>query len=214
MSAKNALDCNLNYEYPYLVDTKTPTKFSASSLKRAGNIEEDVSYVVKSKFMEEASKIGTAYHKILEMAKPLATLEKVNETIKQVEESGLLETEYLNKVDSQTVFRTLNLPFMNFGKAVAEQSFMGYFSGNIFTEYTTKKRVLIQGVVDLVLINQENDECILVDYKYSSAKKIEVLKERYSEQMEIYRYAIENILKKKVVHTYIVNVKTGEFIEV
>ncbi len=213
-NAKHALDCNLHYQYPYLVDTKTPTKFSASSLKREGLVEEEVSYVIQSKFNEEASKVGSAYHKVLELAKPLATLEQVKSVLLQAGENELIQPEYLSKVDADTVYRTLNLPFMNFGTATTEQSFMGYFKGERFTAHQTEKRVLIQGVLDLMLVNKEKNQCILVDYKYSSAKNIEVLKERYSQQMDIYSYAIENILKIKIEKIYIVNVRTGEFIEI
>mgnify|MGYP004630097275 FL=1 len=62
--------------------------------------------------------------------------------------------------------------------------------------------VLVQGVIDLYYINK-NDELILVDYKTDKNINDEILKERYQNQLLMYKTALEKSLKRKVDKTYI-----------
>lgn len=213
-SVKDAVLCNLEYSYPHTVDLTLPTKFSASSLKRQIHIEEDVAYAVRPRFSEDASKIGLAYHKILELSAPFATFEDVQKTVDFIVENKLFTSEIMQKVNLNSCVKTLSLPFMDYGVQISEKPFIGYFEAEKFTEYKSNNKVLIQGVIDLLLYNEASNSCVLVDYKFSKVQDDKILKERYREQLEIYRYAVTHILKLKVEKTYIVNVSNGHYIEI
>lgn len=66
------------------------------------------------------------------------------------------------------------------------------------------EKILVQGIIDLFYITQD-DEVILVDYKtdYVPEGKEETLKEKYQKQLDLYKMAIEGMMKKKVDNIYI-----------
>jgi ATP-dependent exoDNAse (exonuclease V) beta subunit len=65
----------------------------------------------------------------------------------------------------------------------------------------------LQGVIDLLAVGK--DQAIIVDYKYSSLTA-ESLKARYGKQLELYAYAVEKSIGKKVVKTALLNLFTGD----
>ena len=77
----------------------------------------------------------------------------------------------------------------------------------IFTDSTISTKILVQGIVDLIL--EFDDHIILIDYKYSSLP-INKLKQKYSNQILLYKLAIEKAYKKPVTESYIYSIKTGE----
>ena len=70
-------------------------------------------------------------------------------------------------------------------------------------------RVLVQGVVDLII--EKENSIVLVDYKFSSLPA-KVLKEKYMEQLKLYKLAIESAYKKNVQQMFIYSINTGELI--
>lgn len=70
-----------------------------------------------------------------------------------------------------------------------------------------KEKVLIQGVIDCIIPQKEG--CIILDYKTDmitedvTEKLEEQLRKRYKTQLELYRYAIEEIWKQPVKETYL-----------
>ena len=48
-------------------------------------------------------------------------------------------------------------------------------------------------------MQKEKEYAYLIDYKYSSVTSDEKLIQRYKKQLELYAYAVEKVLKKKVV---------------
>ena len=63
----------------------------------------------------------------------------------------------------------------------------------------TDEKILVQGVIDLYYIDK-NDDLILVDYKtdYVEYGNEYELVEKYKEQLELYRIALEQALNRKV----------------
>lgn len=60
-----------------------------------------------------------------------------------------------------------------------------------------EENVLVQGIIDLYYINKEGN-VILVDYKTDYAESENELKEKYKEQLNLYKKALENSLNVKV----------------
>ena len=59
-----------------------------------------------------------------------------------------------------------------------------------------------------MIVENEND-VIIKDFKFSHLK-IDALKQKYLEQLKLYRMAVENAYKKPVKHMYIYSIETGE----
>ena len=64
------------------------------------------------------------------------------------------------------------------------------------------EEILVQGIIDLYYIN-EQDELILVDYKTDYVTEENELIEKYSQQLELYKKALEEAFNKKVDKMYI-----------
>ena len=79
-------------------------------------------------------------------------------------------------------------------------------------EVDIDENVLVQGVIDLYYIT-ESGEIVLVDYKTDRVKEAEELVDKYSEQLRIYKMALEKSLGKKVTHVYIYSVYLEESVE-
>ena len=76
---------------------------------------------------------------------------------------------------------------------------------NKFLDTTAGDGVLVQGAIDLMCLT--GDECVIIDYKYSS-KNDELIRKTYMPQLNIYRLAAERILgiPQAKISAYIVNI--------
>ena len=76
-----------------------------------------------------------------------------------------------------------------------------------------EEHVLVQGIIDLYYIDTQ-DEITLVDYKTDYVQKgheIELI-QKYKEQLELYKNALEEALGKKVKNVYIYSVYLGQML--
>ena len=78
-------------------------------------------------------------------------------------------------------------------------------------EYSKKDNILVQGIIDLYYINKDN-ELVLVDYKTDYVQKGEEQKliDKYKEQLNLYKEALENSLERKVNKVLIYSTWIGE----
>ena len=112
----------------------------------------------------------------------------------------------LNKIVSLPVFDE-----MKGYKTYREQTFEAFFNADEIGYEGTKTEVLVQGVIDLLAI--KNDEAIIIDYK-ASKRNAETLLKKYGTQLSLYKKAVEKSLRIKVRKCMLLNVFTGELIEV
>ena len=77
----------------------------------------------------------------------------------------------------------------------------------------TEENVLIQGIIDLYYID-ENDNLILVDYKTDRNVDEDILKERYYNQLNLYKKALEKSMKRKVTKMYIYSTTLNKEVEI
>ena len=77
-----------------------------------------------------------------------------------------------------------------------------------------EKNVLVQGVIDC-LWQEDDGQWVLVDYKSDRISKgqTHLILERYSGQMQLYRYAVERILGQPVKEAYFYLVSSGIVVE-
>ena len=77
----------------------------------------------------------------------------------------------------------------------------------------TEEKVLVQGIIDLYYIDAQ-DEITLVDYKTDYVQKgheVELI-QKYKEQLELYKKALEEALDKNVKNVYIYSVHLGQIL--
>ena len=69
---------------------------------------------------------------------------------------------------------------------------------------------MLQGVADLIFLDEEKDCYVLVDYKTDRTKDAEALKQRYSLQLRLYARAFGKILDRPVDEAYIYSFEIGQ----
>ncbi len=74
-----------------------------------------------------------------------------------------------------------------------------------------ENELIVQGIVDLFAAGEK---IILVDYKYTSCRDENVIKNRYATQLKLYRLAIEKAFNRSVEGCFILSLKEGKLIKV
>ena len=147
--------------------------------------------------IENRAQVGVEYHSALEyldLTKPY----KQNTTYEKVD---------YNKIKkAHEILSSLTIGCVNIKK---EAQFMMYVPYKDVVKSDIEDKILIQGVVDLII--EKENSIIIVDYKFSNLSGV-TLKEKYKEQLNLYKMAVENAFKKPVEHMFIYSINTGELI--
>ncbi len=143
-----------------------------------------------------ADEIGNAYHQAMEKI-PL-DLDTQQEIAQFLQEN--LDSDTLKLLDCGKIFKCVKYLQQWSKKAQTifrERRFYLFLPHNqVVPNSAVTDRILIQGVVDFVLCS--GDETILIDFKTTREPDDERLREKYKIQMECYKIAVENALKRKV----------------
>ncbi len=190
-----------NFVYPHENKANISLKNSVTGLNSKKS--EEIKFSTKENLTTKAQydgenriEKGVHYHKALEML----DLEKEYEKNTDFSDVDYEKIKSAHKILSSLIDGAISIK--------KEADFMMYLPYNeLVAESEISDKVLVQGVVDL-LIEKEN-EIILVDYKFSRLP-IRILKEKYKEQLTLYKKAIEYAFNKPVEHMYIYSIETGE----
>ncbi len=197
--------------YPYAESVGLPVKTSASALlrRRAENAQEESVRMQEEFYATPAdARTGTAYHAFLERADFGAPAE---------EEAARLGAELAREgmtVDAEKGAQILRMPLF---KELAgytlyrEREFLLAMPVSELYGVRSEDEVLVQGVIDLMAVR--GDECVIVDYKYSSHDGARLLAD-YAPQLKIYAAAAKRSEKVKRVSAHIVNILRGFSVEV
>lgn len=209
-TAEKEIKKYLDFSYPYKDDTLLSVKRTVTEISKSAP-EKDFSETeyVKPIFSGSDVETGNAYHKFLE----LLDFSKINDNglIDRLFDENFTEDEK-NIIDIEKVKRILELGIfeeIKDYKLYKEQPFIVTIPPS-FAGESGEENLLLQGVIDLLCVN--GDQTIIVDYKHSNKKK-EDLVNTYRKQLELYRYAVEKALNKKVVKKVLVNLMRVEQIE-
>lgn len=160
----------------------------------------------------KANERGTAYHKFLENL-DFNAKSADNELIRQLsqcvllpEQAKLLDKNTLQKIVNSGIFARLDGY-----KIYREQPFVAGFSAKDVGYEKAEGEILVQGIIDLLAV--KGDEAIILDYKATGKSREEMLG-KYKTQLEIYKKAVEKVMKLKVKKTILFNVFTCETVEV
>ena len=232
-----ALDKILAYQYPYELSTTIPTMTSVTKIKQVRNEEEEpkeekqsenVVTFHKPKFLRKDeteiltnAQKGTLVHLCMQRLHENVEydLPKVKELIQDLVTREIItdiEAKNINPYNILT-FTKSNIwqELKNAKKIYKEKPFFINIPAKEIYGENLEEDILVQGIIDLYYINQQ-DEIILVDYKtdYVEKGKEHSLIEKYKVQLDLYKRALEETLRKKVSKVYIYSVYLGKEIEI
>jgi ATP-dependent helicase/nuclease subunit A len=96
-----------------------------------------------------------------------------------------------------------------------EEPFYINVPANKVQDTESTENILAQGIIDLYFLDKDG-KLVLLDYKTDFVKAGEenVLIERHTPQLLLYKYALENALEKKVDRIYIYSIALGKKVEI
>ncbi len=193
--------------YPFAESLSLPVKTSPSALLRAAaEAREEEEERTAGEFYGSAADAaaGTAYHAFLERADFSADPDAEAARI-----APLLEEEGHVPIDRAAAARILRMPVFSSLKGYTlfrEREFLLCAPAREVLATAAEDEILVQGVIDLLAVKGE--ECVIVDYKYSSHDAARLAAD-YAPQLKIYAAAARRIAGVKRVRAYIVNILRG-----
>ncbi|MBE5737761.1 MAG: hypothetical protein E7348_05110 [Clostridiales bacterium] len=198
------------YQYPHELDTELPLKTGVTSA-----ITYETENVVHMLFDEPTPDIerGVIAHAILENFN-FNSQDSLAVQVGAMVDKGIITKEQMDKVNLTRIENAIScesLKNLRTFKLYREKQFLVNIEANKILDTLSQENVLLQGVIDLLAIDK--DKAIIVDYKYSSLDK-NSLKVKYAKQLELYAYAVNKVLGANVEKRILLNLFTGESIEV
>ena len=227
----------IEYEYKNKLSTTIPTKSSVTKIKQMKSLEnteviEEYKKTIfeKPKFLQEEKEIkitsaqkGTLIHLCLQKlnSKEEYDLQKIKELIQNLQLKQIItekEAEVINAYKILEFTKSDIWKELKNAKEIYQEKpfYINIPAKEIYEDYEEdiKENILVQGIIDLYYIN-DNDELVLLDYKtdYVEKRKENELVQKYKKQLDLYKQALEQALKKKVDKIYIYSVYLGKEIE-
>ena len=197
----------MDFVYPHARSTSLAMKYSVSALD--GGSDE----ATMSVFADKADE-GTLYHRVMEAIDyEKRGVQGVREEFARFVEEGIMTADELARVDENAIARCLDSPLMEKarkGKCLREQSFLMYVPASELGQGDTSDKILVQGVVDLII---DGEERIIVDFKNSALRSAEA-REKYKNQLYLYKNAVEHALFDKVDRLFLYSFKLNEAVEI
>ncbi len=207
---KEKMQKQFAFEYPFLVDTTLPLKLSVTKVMNAD--EKNLVHLIFDEPMPDKER-GIIAHKIMENFDFNCKF-NLYEQIRQMIDKGVLNQEQVDKVNIGRIQNAINSGVFDCVKSTnlyREKVFLMQVEAKKVLKTTSNESVVIQGVIDLLSIKDE--DAIVIDYKYSSLDR-ESLKKQYHMQLELYADAVHRVIDKNIKKMIIVNLFTGETIEI
>ena len=197
--------------YAHQNATTIPSKTTVTTLKSQAldtapeeydnsNYDCGETYSGKYTDREKATQRGIDYHRIMEQIN-LSSIESLTEQIEKIVESRNIET----AINSEQITKfwsteTGKIFLENRDKLARELQFTCYLTKDdleklkIFQiqnilEETSEEKIILQGTIDLAMIDSEHKEIWILDYKTDSLEHTE----EHTKQLMLYKLAMEKI---------------------
>ena len=220
---RKQIEEKLKYKYKYACEREVPTKTSVTKLKQMqeDENEKDIEDLLEEKdrvvqltqipkFMEEKQKLtsmqkGTLMHlcvQKLDESKEYSR-EDIIEFVSKLLKDGIISENEKQAINIDVLYKYTKSELFTSLKSAKEiykeQPFYINIPAKDVYDDANDEMILVQGIIDLYYINDKN-ELILVDYKtdYIPKGKTVNLEEKYRVQLDLYKKALENSLKRKV----------------
>lgn len=216
-----------DFVYPYEEFVNLPLKISASMMNQSGDWEQ---YTANSKpsFASEKNftpaQKGTALHKFMCFANfKRAISDGVKSEINYLSSEGFLTIKESESLNAGQIQKFINSPLakriLQSEKVVREQRFSVKIPPELLNKQAVSEKnsdnfVVMQGALDCAF--QENGKYVIVDYKTDKTQNIRELYEKYSTQLNLYKYALEKIsgisVKELIIYSFYLNESFSETI--
>lgn len=238
----NQVRNQIEYEYPNKLAIDIPTKSSVTKIKQMkqkqlgvdfesmeNEVEQEKSITFeKPKFLQEeketkitSAQKGTLTHLCLQRLNPKEEydFDKIKSLIQNLEMNQIItekESEAINvyKILQFTKSEIWN-QLKNAKEYYQEKPFYINVPAKQIYDEDIKENILVQGIIDLYFVN-ESGQVVLVDYKtdyVENGNEFELV-EKYKNQLDLYKQALENALDLKVDRVYIYSVYLDKEIEI
>ena len=208
----------LSFRYPFEADIDLHTKISVSQLKKQGQDVDDKNSLFQPlipEFLKEdkaapepgGAARGSVYHRVLELLdlKAIHSCQDLDAWLETARAQGRITEEAFGMVDPKKLWTFLNTPMgkrMSLahkeGRLHREQQFVMGIPACDMDLGSSRELVLIQGIIDAWM--EESDGLVLVDYKTDRVKpgQEQLLAKRYKVQLDYYKKALEQMVKRPV----------------
>ena len=210
--------------------TKTPSKLTATQLKgRALDVEisEGTERARDFSFRKAGSPVtisgisyGNAVHSVLQHIRFSAcdTVETIRNEVARLRQEGFITTEQAEMIDYERLFLFFDSPF---GKRIrSSQDVLREFKFSVLDDAQNYypdivgEQILLQGVVDLALI--EDDGIVVLDFKtdYVSDDTLSTVVQKYKSQVCAYANALTRIYQKPIKSAILYFFALNRFVDV
>ena len=230
----------LEYKYKYSASTIIPTKISVTKIKELKqsnkvksvektNIDETKNTFKKPEFLKDkeeekltSAQKGTITHLCLQKldVKKEYNLDEIQNFITKLQDTNILTEKEAKSIN---IYKILEFTKSQIGQDLKEAKeiykekpfYLNISAKEIYEDKNVEENILVQGIIDLYYIDK-NDNLVLVDYKtdYVPEGKENELIEKYSSQLDMYKKALEEALKRKVDKKYIYSIYLGKELEI
>ena len=219
----------LAFRYAHTAATAAPSKMTAT--QRKGRFkDEEVAEHTSSKPVslqwrrpgfapKQGKEYGNATHAVMQYINYSACSDEasVSREIQRLSEQKFISEKHARMVDSGKIAAFFATPLgkkLRSGEVIREFKFSILEDGSAYEPTLKDEKVLLQGVVDCALI--EDEGITIVDFKtdYVTEQTVSGRAEYYRPQVEAYADALRRIYQKPVKKTFLYFFHIGAFIEI
>ena len=215
MSISDKINSKLCWSYPQIELTQTEGKSSVSKIAH----DEKVMYHVEKtipEFLKQTNnnltgaEVGSIIHLVLQKLdfKEEYDLEKINNLLEKLHAQSIITEVQKQVVQKQKILDFTKSELFNrlkkAKKVYREKAFYINIPAKEIHNNDAEESILVQGIIDLFFID-ENNNVVLVDYKTDYVPKNDeyYLIQKYKNQLDLYRRALESALNIPVKSIYI-----------
>lgn len=216
---EEVIKARFDYDYPHKELCSLPVKVTASQLSNMDSGKDFEKILKKPAFLAQSSltaaEKGTAMHKFLQFADFDLARKDLDLEIKRLTDIRLTPLE-AESLDVNKLKHFISSDIVT--SALENPSYREYrFTVNIPASLTgltddSETSVILQGAVDLLII--KDNEITIVDYKTDRVTSTDILAQRYSKQLSLYKEAISACFGLSVSRCIIYSIRLGEYKEV
>ena len=218
----------LEYQYKYILETQLPTKMSVTEIKQKKQMEKmeeietelPIPQFLKENINEKitASERGTIMHLCLQKLdlRRKYDIQEIISFLNELEQKNIITEKEKESIKIEDLYNYTQSEIWKELKEAKiierEKPFYIQIPAKEIYGEDLDGEILVQGIIDLYYITKD-DKLVLLDYKTDYSKSREELINKYKTQLEIYKKALEESLKRKVDKVYIYSLsKWGEIL--
>ncbi|MDR0530850.1 MAG: UvrD-helicase domain-containing protein [Oscillospiraceae bacterium] len=219
-----AVDERLRWQYPYAALTRLAAKRGASELTEQAQ-QEAFAFSSRPAFARRdsisASQRGTAMHAFLQFADFRRAAENLELEVEYLRQQGYLTARDAKALERDKLARFFASEFCarmlrSQKPLLREKKFTLRLPAaelaDLAPELLEHETIVIQGVIDCAF--EEDGKLILLDYKTDNTESLGILKEKYGDQLRLYRRAMRECFGMPVSETLLYSFWLGDWAEI